>query len=73
MTNKRGEIKGEHNITYNLEIWKKNYVFDILKDISVYVTLVQLVHSLGNFNRAISIVGHWIFYSDYKKELSLTQ
>ena len=29
--------------------------------------------SLGNVNHAISIVGHWIFDSNYKKALCLTQ
>ena len=29
--------------------------------------------SLGNVNHAISIVGHWIPYSNYKKEMFLTQ
>ena len=31
------------------------------------------MESLGNFNRAISIVGHWIFDSNYEKPLCLTQ
>ena len=58
---KRRKIKGEHNLRYNLTIWKKNDAFDILNDISENVTLVQLMDSLGNVNRAISIVGTWIF------------
>ena len=29
--------------------------------------------SQGNVNNDISIVGHWIFYSNYKKALCLTQ
>ena len=37
------------------------------------VTLVQLMDSLGNANHAISIVGNWIFDSNYKKALCLTQ
>ena len=53
--------------------WKKKMLFDILNDISEDVILVQLMDSLGNANRAISIVGHWIFYSNYKKTLCLTQ
>ena len=51
--------------------WKKNDDFDILNNISEYVTLVQLMDSLGNLNYAISIVGHWIFDSNYKKALFL--
>ena len=69
----RSKIKGEQNLTYNLTIWRGNYAFDILNDISEYLTLVQLMESLGNVNCAISIVGHWIFDSNYKKSLCFTQ
>ena len=72
MTNRRN-IKGEQNIQYNLTIWKKNNAFDILNDICENVTLVQLMESLGNVNHAISIVGHWIFDSNYNKRLCFTQ
>ena len=54
-------------------IWKKNDAFDILNEISENVTLVQLMDSYGNLNRAISIVGHCIFDSNYKKAICLTQ
>ena len=43
----------------------ENDPFDILNNISEYVTLVQLMDSLGNFNHAISIVGYWIFESKH--------
>ena len=72
MSNKR-KRKGEQNLRYNLTIWNRNDAFDILNDISENVTLVQLMVSLGNVNRAFSIVGHWIFDSNYKKVLCLTQ
>ena len=66
MKNRR-KIKGEHNLRYNMTIWKKNDAFDILNVMSENVTLVQLMDSLGNVNHAISIVGHYIFDSNYKK------
>ena len=69
----RGKIKGAQNIRYNPTIWKKNDAFDILNEISENVTLVQLTDSLGNINRAISIVGHRIFDSNNKKALCLKQ
>ena len=72
MSNKRGK-KGEQNLRYNLTIWRENDTFDILNYISENVTLVQLMVSLRNLNRAISIVAHWIPDSNYKKALSLTQ
>ena len=51
-------IKGEHLLIYNLKVWHKNDAFDILRNISEYVTSVQLMDSLGNANHAISIVGY---------------
>ena len=69
----RIKIKIEQKLRYNLTIWKLNDAFDILNEISENVTLVQLIESLGNMNHAISIVGYWIFYSNYKKALCLTQ
>ena len=65
MKNRR-KIKGEQNLQYNLIVLKKNDDFDILNEISEDATLVQLMDSLGNVNHAISIVGYWIFYSNYK-------
>ena len=38
-----------------------NDSFDILNDIRENFNLVQLMGSLGNVNRAIIIVGHWVF------------
>ena len=52
---------------------EKNDAFDILNEMSENFTLVQLMESLGNANHATSIVGHWIFDSNYKKALCLTQ
>ena len=72
MKNRR-KIKGEQNLRYNLTIWKKNNGFDILNDIIEDVTLVQLIDLLENGNHDISIVGHWIFDSNYKKSLFFTQ
>ena len=31
------------------------------------------MHSLGDENHSISIVGHWIFDSEYKKSICFTQ
>ena len=69
----RINIKGEQNLRYNLTIWNKNDAFDILNDIGENVTLLQLTDSLGNDNNSISIVKYWIFHSNYKKALCLTQ
>ena len=45
--------------------------YKILEDISENVTLFQLMDSLGNANHAISVVGNWIFESNYEQSLVL--
>ena len=44
-----------------------------LGDISENVTLVQLMDSFGNVNHVISLVGNWIFDSNYQKALVLNR
>ena len=58
---------------YTLVKYKKKGSYDILKYISENVALVQLMDYLGNVNHAISVVGYWIFDSNYKKELVLNR
>ena len=69
--NKRNE--GEARVHYNLIKYKKMNEYNCLEDISENVTLVQLMDSLGNVNHAISVVGNWIFGSNYEKELVLNR
>ena len=47
--------------------------YKILEDISANVTLVQLMYSIGNVNHAISVVGSWIFDSNYERSLFLNK
>ena len=49
---------------------QKGY-FNILNNISEYVTLVHLMDYLGNVNHSISVVGYCIFESNYEKALVL--
>ena len=56
-----------------MNIWHKKDAFDILKNISEYVTLVQLLDSFVDVNHVISIVGYWVFDSNYEKVLFLTK
>ena len=67
------EKKDDQKMYYSLVKYKKKGYYDILKDISEYVTLGQLLNSLGNLNRAISVVGNWIFDSNYEKALVLNK
>ena len=69
--NKRNE--GEARVNYNLIKNKKKGLHKILEDISENVTLVQLMDSLGNMNHNISVVGKWIFDSNYEKPLVLNR
>ena len=69
----RSHIKDEQRLIYNIKLWHKKDTFDILKNISEYVTLVQLMDSLVNLNHDISMVGYCIFDSNYKKVLCMTK
>ena len=69
--NKRN--KGEVRVHYKLIKYKKKGEYKILEDISENVTLVQLMDLLGNVNHAISVVGNWIFDSNYEKALVLNR
>ena len=44
-----------------------------MEDISENVTLFQLMDSLGNVNHAISVVGNWVFDSNYERALVLNR
>ena len=65
--------KGESRVHYQLIKYKKMVEYKILEDISANVTLVQLMDSIGNVNLAISVVGSWIFDSNYERALVLNK
>ena len=67
INNKRN--KGEARVHYKLIKYKKKGEYKFLEDISANFTLVQLMGLLGNVNRDISVVGNWIFDSNYEKEI----
>ena len=67
------KIKSELRVYYSLSKNKNMGSYYILTDISEHVTIVQLMDSLANVNRAISFVGYWIFDSSYKKALVLNR
>ena len=47
--------------------------YDILKDISEHVNLVQLMDYLGNVNHDTIVVRYWIFDSNYEKAIVLNR
>ena len=65
--------KGEARVHYQLTKYKMIGDYKILEDICANVTLIQLMDSLGNVNHAISVVGNWIFDSNYEKALVLNR
>ena len=65
--------EGEARVHYKLMKYKKMGDYEMLQNISANVTLVQLMDSLGNVNHAISVVGSWIFDSNYERELLLNR
>ena len=65
----KNETKGEPKVYHSPVKYKKKGYGDILKDISKIFALAQFVDHLGNLNHAISVVGYWIFDSNYKKAL----
>ena len=67
----RKRNKGEARVHYKLIKYKKMGDYKILEDISANVTLFQLMDSLVNVNHAISVVGCWIFDSNYERALVL--
>ena len=66
-------VKGEHKLYYNMRKYKQKGHFNILNDISERFSLVKLLDSLDKVNHAISVVGHWIFDSNYEKKLVLNR
>ena len=69
--NKRN--KCEVRVHYKLIKYKKKGEYKIMENISANVTLVKLMDSLGDVKHAISVVGNWIFDSNYDKALVLNR
>ena len=69
----QNRVEGEQKLYYNMKMFKQKGYFNILNNISEHVTLVQLKNYLGNMNHSISVVGYWIFDSNYEKALVLNR
>ena len=63
----RVQNKGERRLCNTCKYWKNSVLFDILNDISEYVTVVQLLYKVGNVGHFVSIPRNWIFNSNSKK------
>ena len=67
------KTKGEPKVHYKLSKTKKKDSYDILIDIIKNITLVKLMDSLVNVEHSISVLGYWIFDSNYKRALVLNK
>ena len=65
--------KGESRVNYKLIKYKKMGDYKNLEDISANFSLVQLMDSIWNVNHAISVVGSWIFDSNYEITIVLNK
>ena len=65
--------RGKARVHYKLIKYKKMGDDESLENISANVTFVQLMDSLVNVNHAISVVGSWIFDSNYERALVLNK
>ena len=54
----KNEKKVEQKMFYTLMKYKNRGSYDVLKDMSGYIFLVQLMNYLVNVNNAISVVGY---------------
>ena len=61
---------GDQHLFYNMVKWKTGELY-ILNGISDHVTLVQPIDTAGNVNNLVSIIGWWIYDSNYKREIHL--
>ena len=66
-------MKVEPRVYYIPRKYKQKGPYGIITDIIEHDTLVQLMDSLGNVNHYISVVGYYIFDSNYKKSLVLNR
>ena len=57
----REQKKCELRLHNTLKLWKRSESFEILIDISEYVTLSQLLEKHGNVSHAVKIAGNFIF------------
>ena len=66
-------IKGEPKVHYIQRKYKKIGSYDILTDMSEHFSLVKFMEYLVNVDHAISVIGYWIFDSNYKRSLVLNR
>ena len=61
--------KGGKSFRFEVKKIKSGGDFDILNDMSEYVTYFQFMNNLRNVSRAVKIYDVWIFDANYKRVL----
>ena len=56
---------------YEVKKRKRRNDFDIINDMSEYLTLIQLMDNLGNVSHAVTMSGVWIFITNKKRDTPL--
>ena len=64
--------KCEQHLIYNIIQWGVKGEFYALGGISDHVKLFRSMISIGNINNSLSIVGNFVFDSNYKKYFPLS-
>ena len=64
---------GDQCLHCMMQQWRRKGSFEIFNDITKYVELVQLMNMFRNVNHVVSIVGAWIFGSDYNRVIQITK
>ena len=67
------KVKGGPKVHYSLRKYLNKGSYDIMTYMGENITLFKLMDSLGNIDHAISVVGYWIFDSNYKISLVLNR
>ena len=65
--------KGKPQLNLSYKVLKEKCGYDPFLGISPYPTLVQLKYFLGGIQHCVTIVGKWIFDSNFTFALPLTQ
>ena len=70
MNHLRKKVKPQYKLLY--KVFKEQYVYDLLLDISLFLTLIHLKEFLGGIQHCVTVVGKYIFDSNIPSVLPLT-
>ena len=65
--------ENEKRLNFSIEEWHTSTLYDIFQNKSTCPTLCLLLEMFHRNDHCITVCGKWIFYSNLKVVLSLTQ